>query len=142
MAAIPLQKKEGMHHILSRFWIFITLNYIFCDVFSLFLPSYLQELLKGGIGEIKFTEAFLLKFAVVMEIPMLMILLSQYLKPKLNRIINIFAAVVMLIIQIGSLATGKNSLHYLFFSIIEISTLIAILFFSYKWQRLQLKLNE
>jgi hypothetical protein len=132
----------GMSQFLSRFWIFLTLNYIFCDVFSLFLSSHLQELLQGGIGEIKFTEAFLLKFAIVMEIPMLMILLSRFLKPKLNRIINILVAILMLTVQVGSLLTGKNSLHYLFFSIIEISTLLTIIFFSYKWQTLQLKYNE
>jgi hypothetical protein len=119
-----------MPQVLSRFWIFLTLNYIFCDVFSLFLSSHLQELLQGGIGEIEFTESFLLKFAIVMEIPMLMILLSRFLKPKLNGIINILVAILMLTVQVGSLLPGKNSLHYLFFSIIEISTLIAIIFIS------------
>jgi len=130
-----------MPHVLSRLWVFLTLNYIICDVFSLFLPSYLQELLKGGTGDIEFTELFLLKFAIVTEIPIVMILLSGFLKPKPNRFINIAVAILMLIIQIGSLVIEKNSLHYLFFSIIEISTLITIIFFSYKWQEFQPKIR-
>tara|TARA_R110002050_G_scaffold18755_8_gene54483 strand:+ start:2128 stop:2523 length:396 start_codon:yes stop_codon:yes gene_type:complete len=131
-----------MPQVLSRLWIFITLNYIFCDVFSLYLSSNLQELLKGGIGELRFTEAFLLKFAIVMEIPMLMVLLSRFLKRKPNRIINIFVAILMLIVQVGSIVTGKNSLHYIFFSIIEISTLFAIILIAYKWQTSQPKFIE
>ncbi len=76
-----------------------------------------------------------------MEIPMLMIPLSTFLKPKLGGKINIFVAIFMLIIQIGSLATGKNSLHYVFFSLIEISTLITIIFIASKWQKPQPKFN-
>ncbi len=121
---------------LSKLWIFLILNYLFCDVFSLYLPSHLQELLNGGIGEIRFTEAFLLNFAIVMEIPMLMVVLPAFLKPKPVRVANILAAVAMLIVQISSLATGKNTLHYLFFSIIEIGTLTTITFMAYKWRKL------
>ncbi|MDO6801949.1 DUF6326 family protein [Wenyingzhuangia sp. 1_MG-2023] len=112
---------------LSKLWVFLTLNYIFCDVFSLYLSSHLQELLNGGIGEIKFTETFLLHFAIIMEIPLVMVVLSYFMKLKINRIINIIAATFMIIIQVGSLATGKNSLHYWFFSSIEISTLLLII---------------
>lgn len=121
-----------MPRILPTLWIFLTLNYLFCDVFSLYLSSHLQELLNGGLGELRFTEVFLLKFAMVMEVPMLMIVFSILLKPKLNRIINIVVAILMLIVQIGSLLTGENSLHYLFFSLIEIGTLITIIIIAYK----------
>lgn len=121
-----------MPRILPTLWIFLTLNYLFCDVFSLYLSSHLQELLNGGLGELRFTEVFLLKFAMVMEVPMLMIVFSILLKPKLNRIINIVVAILMLIVQIGSLLTGENNLHYLFFSLIEIGTLITIIIIAYK----------
>ncbi|WP_256369380.1 DUF6326 family protein [uncultured Tenacibaculum sp.] len=96
----------------------------FCDVFSLMLSDYLQQILNGNVGEIIFTEKFLLTFALIMEIPMLMIILSKITFYKLNRLLNIIVGIMMLIIQIGSLAIGENSLHYIFFSTVEIITLI------------------
>lgn len=114
--------------LVSTLWVFLTVNYIFCDVFSLYYSKFLHQLLTGKVDGIVFTESFLLLFSVLLEIPMLMIVLSIILKKKLYKIINIIAAIVMLIIQIGSLVTGKNSLHYLFFSTIEIGTLLLIIY--------------
>lgn len=113
-------------------WVFLTVNYLFCDIFSLCYSKFLTELLSGKVDGIEFTESFLLFFAIIMEIPMLMILISLIVKPKINKIINIFAGSLMIIIQIGSLTTGKNSLHYIFFSIVEISTLLLIIYTVWK----------
>ncbi len=118
-------KKETL---LPYFWIFLSVNYIFCDVFSLMLSDYLQQILNGNVGEIIFTEKFLLTFALIMEIPMLMIILSKITLYKLNRLLNIIVGIIMLIIQIGSLAIGENSLHYIFFSTVEIITLLTIIY--------------
>ena len=119
--------------ILSKLWIFLTVNYIFCDVFSLYHSKFLNKLLTGKIDGIDFTEPFLLYFAIIMEIPLLMIVLSIFLKTKINRIINIISGISMIIIQLGSLVTGENSLHYIFFSVIEIITLLLIIYIAYKW---------
>ena len=130
---------ETTKNLLSKLWIFLTVNYIFCDVFSLYDSSFLNKLLTGKIDGIEFTEPFLLYFAIIMEIPMLMIILSTILKTKINRIINIVVGFLMIVIQIGSLVTGKNSLHYIFFSIIEIITLVLIIFIAFKWEELNEK---
>lgn len=122
---------------LSKLWIFLTVNYIFCDVFSLYHSKFLNELLTGKIDGVEFTEPFLLSFAIIMEIPMLMIVISIMIKNKVNRIINMVVGVFMIIIQIGSLATGTNSLHYIFFSSIEISTLLLIIYVACKWTKLK-----
>lgn len=132
---------EATKNLLSKLWIFLTVNYIFCDVFSLYNSKFLNKLLTGKVDGIEFTEPFLLYFAIIMEIPMLMIMLSIMLKTKINRIINMIVGVVMIIIQIGSLVTGKNSLHYIFFSIIEIITLLLIIYTAYKWKELYEKIT-
>lgn len=132
---------ENTKNLLSKLWIFLTVNYIFCDVFSLYHSKFLNELLLGQVDGIEFTEPFLLNFAIIMEIPMLMIVLSVILKNKANRILNIIVGLLMIIIQIGSLATGTNSLHYIFFSCIEICTLIIIIYLSWKWSKL-IRFNE
>ena len=120
-------------NILSKLWIFLTVNYIFCDVFSLYHSKFLNKILTGEVDGIHFTESFLLYFSIIMEIPLLMIVLSIILKTKINRIVNIISGVSMIIIQLGSLVTGENSLHYIFFSVIEIMTLLLIIFIAYKW---------
>ncbi|WP_397447103.1 DUF6326 family protein [Polaribacter sp. R77954] len=121
------------NYLLSLLWVFLTVNYIFCDVFSLYHSKFLNELLTGTIDGIEFTESFLLGFSIIMEIPMLMIILSVLLKAKTNQIINIIAAIFMIIIQVGSLSTGKNSQHYIFFSSIEIGALLFIIYKSWVW---------
>lgn len=122
-------------YLLSLFWIFLTVNYIYCDVFSLLDSTFLNELLTGKVGEIEFTESFILFFSIILEIPMLMIILSVLLKAKTSLITNVIAAIFMILIQTGSLSVGKNSLHYIFFSIIEISTLVFIIYKSWVWYK-------
>lgn len=119
--------------LLSTLWIFLTVNYLFCDVFSLYYSEYLKQLLIGEIDGILFTEKFLLSFAIIMEIPMLMIVLSKILNHKQNRVLNIVCGVLMIVVQIGSLLTANNTLHYYFFSFIEICTLVIIIWFAWKW---------
>lgn len=120
--------------VLSTLWIFLAVNFIFCDVFTLMYSEDLKQLLSGKVGEIELTQEFLLTFAIIMEIPMLMIVLSRFLNYKINRILNIVFGVLLTLVQIGSLTAGKLSLHYIFFSIIEIITIIYIIWLAWKWK--------
>lgn len=69
------------------------------------------------------TEEFLLIFAAIMQIPMMMILLSRYLVFRVNRPLNIIAALISGSIQSFTVYMG-GTLHYLFFSVFEIGTAI------------------
>lgn len=130
---------KNSKNLLSILWVFLTVNYIFCDVFSLFYSDNLKQLLIGEINGIKFTQEFLLTFAVILEIPMLMIVLSKILNYKINRVFNIVSALIMLIVQVGSLVVGENLVHYIFFSSIEIITLLIIIYLAWSWSENDLK---
>lgn len=119
---------------LSLLWIFLTLNFIFCDVFSLFLPSTLEQLAAGAIDGVEMTQSFLLIFAVVMELAMVMIVFSRLLPRLPNRIANIVIGLGLGVVQAGSLATGGNALHYIFFSVVEIATLLVIVWLAFTWR--------
>ena len=119
--------------LLSTLWIFVTANYIFCDIFTLMHGPELEMILNGYVGDTQITEGFLLTFAFIMELPMLMIILSRILKHDINRIGNMFVALLMTLVQVGSLFVGKLSLHYIFFSAIEIPTTILILVIAFNW---------
>jgi hypothetical protein len=118
---------------LSTLWIFVTVNYIFCDVFTLMYPAELQKILSGNV-EVEMTQQFLLMFAFIMEIPMLMIVLSRILNYRANRLINLIAAAIMTLVQAGSLTVGSNTMHYIFFSIVEISATLLIIWYSWNWK--------
>lgn len=119
---------------LSTLWIFLTLNFIFCDVFSLHYQKDLQNLLNGKVGDTPITQPFLLLFSIIMEIPMLMILLSRLLQYRANRTLNLIVAMLLLILQLSTLFWGENTLHYKFFSLIEILTCMAIIGLSCQWR--------
>jgi len=121
-------------NIISKLWTLLTVNYIFCDVFSLYDSVFLKQLLNGNVEGIEFTESFLLGFSVLMEIPMLMIVVTLILKNKTLKIVNISASALMIIVQIGSLITGTNTKHYIFFSIIEIGILLLIIYLISKYR--------
>ncbi len=110
---------------LFTLWIFVTVNYIFCDIFTLFYSENLKQLMSGAMGGMDITETFLFAFSVIMELPMLMIVLSRLLPYKFNRLANIAVGIFMTLVQTATLF-GDNMLHYVFFSIIEITTTIII----------------
>ena len=120
--------------ILSTLWLFVTVNYMFCDIFTLFHSESLKQLMTGEMGGMKITQVFLLGFAILMEIVMVMIVLSRFLPYKSNRILNIIIGLIMTFVQGSTLFTADNTLHYIFFSFVEISTTIFIAYYAWNWK--------
>ena len=117
----------------STLWIFVTMNYIFCDVFTLFHSESLKQLMTGEMEGMKINQEFLLAFSFLMEMPMMMIVLSRILPYKSNRLANIIVALIMTLVQAATLFTDDNTLHYIFFSIIEVGTTSFILYSAWNW---------
>ena len=105
---------------------------MFCDIFSLYYAPLLKKFLNGQVDGLMVTEEFLLAFSIIMEIPMVMILLSAILQTRINKLLNIVFPSLLILLQIWSLSTGKNTLHYWFFSSIEIATCITIILLASK----------
>ncbi|MCG8391050.1 MAG: DUF6326 family protein [Cytophagales bacterium] len=120
--------------LLSTLWIVLVVNFMFCDIFTLMHSEDLENLWKGSIDGVPISQGFLLTFAIVMEIPIAMILISRLLKPKPNRIINIISGMLLAIVQLWSLTVGNVTLHYWFFSIIEITLCISIVVIVWRWK--------
>lgn len=124
--------------ILSTLWIFLSVNYILCDVLSNMEASVIRGLLEGKTAGIEMNQGFLLVAAISLEIPFVMIVLSKVLKFRINRIVNIIAGILMTIYQLGSFFVGSApSLHYIFFSAIEIIGNLFIVGYAWKWSELQ-----
>lgn len=130
-------EKPSTRIMLSTLWIFLTVNYIFCDVFTLFYAPNLNQFLKGFAGGMELTQGFLLTFAIIMEFAMVMIVLSRVLRYSLNRWFNIIGGIAFTLIQSGTLLSGDFTMHYFFFSLIEIATTLYIGWLAWNWRNLE-----
>jgi len=122
--------------LLSILWVFLSLNYILCDVISNMEMSALRGLLNGKIEGITMTQEFLLFAGISLEIPFLMVVLSVIVPYKANRIMNIGVGILMIIYQFGSFFMGSDAtLHYIFFSGVEIIGNVVIVILAFRWKR-------
>ncbi len=119
--------------LLSTLWVFVTINYLYCDLIGLMDASFLKQYLTGNVEGMKINEKFLLAAGVLMEIPISMILFAKILKDKPNAIVNIVAAFIKTSVMILTLFLGKPTIYYLFFATIEISTTVFILAYAIGW---------
>ena len=121
---------EGIRVRLSVLWVFAALNYLWGDVMNLF---YLEGLNKGAPGTPPpMTQGVLLGFAMLMEIPIAMILMSRMLKPEASRWVNMVAGSILTAAVL--LATiGNPTPCYLFFGTIEVACTSLIVWYAWRW---------
>lgn len=125
---IPIDRR--IH--LSTLWIFVTLNYLYCDVIGLMDHNLLSQYLTGTVEGMVITENFLFVASILMEMPIAMVLLARILKFRANRWANIIAAGIKTLAMVATLFMGATS-YYWFFAIIEITTTIYIVWLAYTW---------
>jgi hypothetical protein len=124
--------------ILSALWVFLSVNYIYCDHLGLMEPGMVKDLLTGRVGSIQVTQEFLLGAAILLEIPFAMIVLSRVLKYGVNRWANLSAAALLIVVQFGTMGMGTApSPVYLFYSAIEIACNLVILWLAWRWKALE-----
>lgn len=110
--------------VLSTLWVFLVLNFLYADIFTLFFDPAASEPSDMSLGAVLF-------FAVIMETSMLMVLLSRVLPAGWNRWTNIGAAVLHIGILSWSLTGGTVTSFYALFATVEIATLLFVI--GYAW---------
>lgn len=125
--------KMDMKEKLSLLWIFVTFNYAYADLTSLFDPNLMAEVAGGTAGSLQMTPTLLFFGAIIMEIAIVMIVLSRILKYKANRFTNIVAGALKTMIIAASMFVGTPTLYYTFFAVIEISCTSLIVWMAWKW---------
>lgn len=134
---ICLINKIDTRVLLSTLWIFVILNYLYCDLIGLMDANFLSGYLSGNINGMQITQGFLLGASILMEIPIAMVLLSRILKYRANRFANIIAGTIMTLVQTATLFIGSGTMYYLFFSILEIATTGSIVWIAWQWPQPQ-----
>ena len=116
---------DNMHVKLSTLWIFVMFNMMFADIVGFINPGALEEIMTMDI-----TQELLLVFAILLEIPIAMIVLSRILKYRANRWANIIASVITIVFVI---AGGSTYLSYIFFATMEVACMLLIIWYTWKW---------
>jgi Sec-independent protein secretion pathway component TatC len=113
----------------SLLWIVVMFTMVFADIIGLMNPGTLENMTNGEVG-IQITQGILLAFAVLLEIPIVMIFLSQVLEYKVNRWANILASVITILFVIGG---GSPFPYYVFFASVEVACMLVIIRTAWRW---------
>jgi len=119
---------------LSTLWIFVSLDFAFGDIFTLMAPTELRAILVGKAGGLEITPMFLLQSAIYVQVAILMVVLARMLPRQANRWSNLVMASLNILAVGASLFVGTAPApQYLFFSIMEILALIAVIRLAWSW---------
>jgi hypothetical protein len=124
---------------LSTLWIFVMLNYVHADVYTLFFnpvlrPEAWKAFLAGSAGGIPLTEGFVLVTAVLMETAIAMVLLSRVLSYGPNRWANIIMGAFHTLFVAWSLVGDTPTIFYAFFATIEIACTSFVAWYAWRWR--------
>jgi hypothetical protein len=111
---------------LSLLWIFVILNMAYADILSLMDPT---SIIRGIMVGAPMPAGGLLMGAIVMETSIAMVVLSWVLNYKVNRWVTSLIGVLM----IWQIVIGGHGLYYLFFTVVEVVSILLIIWFSWKW---------
>ncbi|RDB07335.1 DUF6326 family protein [Runella aurantiaca] len=121
---------------LATLWASFMFLYIYVDYFALYMPSKIENILKGRVFVFDITQGFLLAALASVTIPALMIFLSVALPAKVNRWVNIIIATVYIPFTLFNLA-GEAWMHMVFGAVIEVVLLWLIIRYAWKWPRIE-----
>lgn len=109
-------------------------SYSYADVLGFYSPGNLADILAGEIGGVPLTQEMLFVMAVLMALPIVMMFLSLILMPKANRVLNIVAAIVYIVVLLATFLTTITA-YYVVLAGIELVCLVLIVWFAFKWPK-------
>ncbi len=121
---------------LAALWTSLMFLIIYLDYFHLYMPDSLKDIIAGKVFVFDITQLFLLAALAMIAIPALMIFLSIALPATINRPANIMIAAINIPLLLFNLA-GVAWIHMIIGAAIEIALLCLILYYAWKWPRLE-----
>ena len=122
---------------LAGLWAALMFFYLYRDVLGFMEPGHVEDLLAGELAGVRMTQAVLLGSAVLMAIPSVMVFLSLALKARANRWANIILGLVHIGILGGTFFVGEISTLYAFYAVVELLLMVLIVWYAWKWPRLE-----
>ena len=123
---------------LASLWTALMFLYIYADYFQLMTPGKLERMIALETPMGPTSPGLLVVFSTILIIPALMIFLSIFLKPQVNKWLNILMAFLYACISILIVITSIGAEWYTFyvlFNLIELLVFILIIAQAWKWPR-------
>ncbi|MEO2052818.1 MAG: DUF6326 family protein [Allomuricauda sp.] len=125
---------------LAALWTSLMFLYIYADYFQLMTPNKLERMidLKTPMGPT--SPEILVVFSILLIVPALMIFLSVFLQPQINKWLNIIVAAIYMgisILIIASTIGDQWHTFYLLFNFVETIVFITIIIQAWKWPKLE-----
>ncbi|MGB5479754.1 MAG: DUF6326 family protein [Eudoraea sp.] len=120
---------------LAALWASVTFCYLYGDYFELYTPDKVNSLITGDNN--LHSPTILLIASMILAIPSVMVAASIFLKPKINRILNIVFGTLftLMMVYIGIISTNEWYLFYVFLAFLESVITALIVWFAYKWPK-------
>lgn len=128
---VPVQAR------LAAAWTSFMFLYVYVDVFGLYKPGTLDDILVGVVFEFEISPALLTVFFGLVAIPALMVVLSITLPARANRIVNLVVASLYVPVTVFN-AVGESWSWMIFFGLaiaLELLLLAFILRTAWDWPR-------
>jgi hypothetical protein len=129
---------------LALLWVALMFLYIYNDLFSLWQPGHIADLVDGQLEGVEFTQPLLFGAAVLMAFPSFMVLLSLTLKARLNRPVNIVVGILHIFVLLGTQFVGESEtwLYWRFYELLEALFIALIIWTAWKWPTADSGLQE
>jgi hypothetical protein len=120
---------------LAALWASVTFCYLYGDYFELYTPDKVNSLITGE--NIMDSPVTLLIASMILAIPSVMVASSIFLKPKINRFLNILFGLVftIMMVAIGIMSTNEWYLFYVFLAFLESIITALIVWYAWKWPK-------
>jgi hypothetical protein len=120
---------------LALLWAALMFIYIYNDIFSMFQPGHVADLLNGHLEGMHFTQTILFSAAILMSLPSFMVMLSLMLKARVNRIVNIVVGILHILLLFGTqfVGEGETWLYWRINELLEVLFLLLIIWSAWKW---------
>jgi hypothetical protein len=120
---------------LSALWAGVTLCYLYCDYFELYVPEKVEGMISGENLLNSPTKLFIA--AVVLAVPAVMVFLSILLKPIVSKWLNIVVGTIFtgMMVMIALTYSEVWYTFYLFYAILESLITAVIVWYAWKWPK-------
>jgi len=120
---------------LALLWVALMFFYIYNDIFSLFQPGHVADLVEGQLEGVQFTQPVLFGAAILMAFPSFMVLMSLILKARANRLVNMVIGILHVLVLIGTqfIGEGETWYYWRFYELLEALFLALIIWTAWKW---------
>jgi len=118
---------------LSALWMSVMFLYVYVDIFALYEPGTIDDILVGRVWEFDISQGWALGALALMATPILMVFLSLALPARVGRGTNVVVASLFVLVSIGN-AVGETWAFYWFDSAVEAVLLLLIIWYAWTWQ--------